>query len=1767
MAAYITTNISSSDYSIAQNNYWETVLSITDGTSTYKLKGIPSTTDSSNVLVGVGKAVFGAGNSSSKVFSAVYKQSPPGSAATYSFYSGKVDPLSPGSTDIQIQANPITNISNPGFLECMVGLDLDNDSKIGPQNLSIVSKTINSVSVSDVGDQVLAKDSGGNFYVLDKTTGTDQIHNINSVKVGSSWYDVVLAREQGGSFQTPNGFDYQDNKNSSKAIAVVKSDTAPPSDGYSPPNQGQSGTAAAYYVAILKTNDWQAKPQWEIKKINLTGEIESWGYISTEKISKYESFFGQDLNGDSTLGAAAPVAITGDSSTDGVVSGRNSDGDIFIKVDNGDFKVIKSSMGSSSIENNSTTDTSTVVAATDTDQPSGTYLLALKKTTTNGISTTPTATVSWDVLTIRTKDAYIAAMQASSSAGAAGTTGTGAAPTGPAATGAAMLSSDITANDLVMSNMNMSDWARGVSIGDYETKFGQDLNGDGTTGLNKANIKALSTDTQGVRLERDSKDGALFIASGTGEGRSLLAISGGGSLEYDNKNASWGNKREAIAVEAIRDGNSTITGYKLALKRTEYNDNGPTMSAGPAAMGGGGTATAPKVTWDIYLLDDDGKILNGAYDSNTRMWKDDTIQMAPSISPYESFFGEDLNGDGKAGIDAASLTMSALDKSGLKLGRDADKSLYIVNGTQVKAVGNASWLEYASSWTNGNKNTNSNETKAVAVEAIRDNANNITGYKLALKQTNIYDGITTVNWDVLKLDADAKVTYGYYDSTTQSWKDDSVRGQKSIAPFEEFFGDDLNEDGRVGVDVASLIKVSTDTNGILLARDKDNSLYLLDGNNAKAVSASWLEYSNSWGNGSNKKEAIAVEAVRNNAGAITGYKMALKQTDVYDGKTTVNWDVVTLTAEAKLENASGAAMAGGSSQTKSISAFEDIFNQDLNGDGRVGIDTANLVKLTSDTTGLYLARDAEKALYIVNGNSAKAVGNSSWLEYDNNWGSGSNKREAIAVEAVRDGNGNITAYKLAMKQTNNWNGTDNVTWDVLHLDGDAKVTYGAWSNADNKWVDNSVYGVKSMVAYETLFNQDLNDDGKIGIDVATLKIATTDTRGVRLARDKDNALFIVDGAGAAATAKAVGNASWLEYNNSWGGGSNKMEAVAVEALRDGNNTITGYKLALKQTNDFNGNKDENWQVLNLDAQGNVNWGGATGGTLWTKKIRQVENLVQEDLNNDGNTGISTATLTSFTEARLTTEDNVKLAKDSSDNALYIMDNTTAITLMDSFGSTPELTYTRQWGGGSTTSEVMGVAKQAVGNDFQFRIAVKVTNTYGTTSDVSWQIHTVSKDGVLDWSKVANARSPSRFESIFGQDLDGVTSVTPTAIATDTGAVKLLKDEAGVLYIQDTGDTDNNGMTYLVDAQGGTPSFDFDTGGLKSESYAIHKQADNSYRLAVKKTSSNQSVKWEVYNISARDSATDEAAINRTKTSFLKDVRDVEALINQDINADGTLGRPAVTSDVANDDGVVKAALTSQNQLYINNNSTKIAVVDTFGVGVILSKSESWDSGASNFVAEVVSAEKVDTTANNVTTRTYKIAVRETTTLKNQEPSVNWKIYTTDAAGVLNPRPVETKSIARWETLFNQDLTPDVGTSLGVDQASLSVLAGDSDVALDGDGAVYVRNSGSLIQVTDGSEGAISFESAETLPDGFSTSKVVGAQAQDNGDILLAIEYASQVGDVTDKSWVVHTLGVQGAGASAYATIDWTKAVVTDDMTDYAALFGQTFTQDVATLGS
>jgi hypothetical protein len=178
--------------------------------------------------------------------------------------------------------------------------------------------------------------------------------------------------------------------------------------------------------------------------------------------------------------------------------------------------------------------------------------------------------------------------------------------------------------------------------------------------------------------------------------------------------------------------------------------------------------------------------------------------------------------------------------------------------------------------------------------------------------------------------------------------------------------------------------------------------------------------------------------------------------------------------------------------------------------------------------------------------------------------------------------------------------------------------------------------------------------------------------------------------------------------------------------------------------------------------------------------------------------------------------------------------------------------------------------------------------------------------------------------------------------------------------------------------------------------------------------------------------------------------------------------------------------------------------------------------------------------------------------------VTWKVYTLDANGILNSQPVVTKSISRFETVFGQSLDGDAVTGIDPSKIVQSTWTQDQDVALEaGTDAVYVRSKGALIQVTDGNGGSVSFDYTEETDGGSSSSHVVASE-EDGANILMAVEYATTVGTDTSKSWVVHTLTVEGTGADAYAKIDWSKADVTSDMTSYISKFGQNFTQDVVT---
>lgn len=1619
--------------------------------------------------------------------------------------------------------------------EVALTIDINGDSTIGKGTAAVIANAF------DTTADVLGRDKDGTLYIL-------------SPKNGSGYDSLVLS---GNNIENA----YSHSQTTAVAVAKATADNAP--TGY---------TAGNFYI-LTKQLSQNSNPNWRIEEFNSTGTYQGSRYISyDEKMSKYEALFGQDLNGDSQVTTASnpihPTVIATDNLNltgvpqNGVVAARDGDGQIYVAdatfsasgssytASLSEVSPVMNSWGSSNVFNeyayvySDRTDTKRVVAAERKDGSSTDYLVAVKSQTTyTNVNTA--ATESWEIYTLKTVAAYQAAT---------GTSGSGSYSS-PAMTGiyAMPLGSNVPNNALVA----YGNTERPSSIAAYESRFGQDLDRDGRIGIDAASLTPLSTDTYGAQLARDSR-GALLIKQTINNVVTAKGITSNmGSLEYNN---GTDNYKAAIAVEAKMTG-GTVEYYQLLLK-TVNSYMTPGMSyTSPGSTGSNTVSTK----WDLLKLDATGKVMQGSYDSAQGRWIDPNQTNLNTLSDAdERFFNQDLNGDGKVGINVAKLTFSALDNFGTRLARDATNGMFLVQGSgdsaTVKSIRtNGMMLEYDYS---GMATSYVSKKEAVAVEAIRDASNTITGYRLAMKQTNgSWDGTKNYNWDILQLDKEGLVTNG--SMVNGVWEDKTIWGAKSIAPYESLFQDDLNQDGITGIDASTLKTVDTDTTGAKLARDSQKSLYITNGADAPMTlpNSSWMEYDNSSPGSqySNKREAVAIEAILSSAKVVTGYKLALRQTDSYNGVETVRWEVQTLNKEGRQTYGTAGTMGamGGSTWTNSIAPYEYDFQQDLNGDGIIGVDISTLTVATTDNVGTKLARDTSKSLFLVEGTGTPMpIGNSSWLDSEYNWGTGYNKSEAFAVEAIRT-NGAVSGYKLAVKRTNAWDNKTNVSWDVLELDTTGMVTYGAMKN--NQWVNSSLYGVKSLSPYEEWFKQDFNEDGVVGLrfDETNFKAIATDTTGLRIYHDKDNALYLVDKSLSQPKLTAVGNASWLEYNNSWGENSyNKAEAYAVEAITNSSGTITGYKLAIKQTNVMGtgSTPDVNWQILSLDADGNVSW--SMGGNVWTRKTSLAEAAINQDIDSDGVIGVSTANLTEISS--LDKVDSVYLMKDK-DNGIYIKDASKLLALTDSYGNSPSLEYTNNWGNSSSKAGLIGVAKTSTG----YRLALKTTNTRDAIEVVSWQFHTVSADGILDWGKIANTRDPVKFESLFNQDFNGNGTVDSsktlilTSTSTDTGTVHLSYDASTkISYIVDDSISGAAGITTIVDSTGSSPSFDFTRPGYSSTAYAVNKLSDGTYALAVLKTvngwSGDDTQSWEVYKIGARDS-TGEAVLDWSKTQFLSDIKDVETALNKDtlFDSDSVIGYGSEDPQkVSGDQGTVYAGVdaTSKSVYIMKDGAANIAVVDESGMKVKFNKTSTWDINSS-FTAEVVGA--TSTGANS--SLKYQIAVKETTVIDGGEADSEWKIYTVDPTGKLDSTPIVTKSMATFETMFSQDLNGD-GNSNGVDGLTTTSLSSDQDIQVDKDGAIYLDIKDVLTPILNTDLGAPDLNFSELFANATISSQVIAAETQEDNSILIAVQNTFTTEDGSTQQLKILTAKLNDG--KTYATIDTTETITTNDLSAYNNQFGQ-----------
>jgi hypothetical protein len=318
-----------------------------------------------------------------------------------------------------------------------------------------------------------------------------------------------------------------------------------------------------------------------------------------------------------------------------------------------------------------------------------------------------------------------------------------------------------------------------------------------------------------------------------------LAISGGKSMFEDS---TWQTKAPVAVVKATAE--NVLTGWTIgnyyALTKTVYNQGG-------------------KPQYQIDEID-----ANGEW-KNTKQW----ISNNDRLSKFEEVFNQDLNGDGQKTtstnpIVPTVVTTDNYDASkskynnGVAVAKDGDNRVFLVNATYTNGTGTpaltdlkpvvymgGSIPDLENGWSNS---TERYERKIIAAEKV----DNKDEYLLAVKNTKtiLATNKVEITWDVSLLKAAAALsttgtgtapttgsTYSTYyppsgmagsvnSELTNALYITETTNTAAIAGREREFGQDLNGDGKFGIDLDSLTKLATDKNGVRLAKDANGALYI-----------------------------------------------------------------------------------------------------------------------------------------------------------------------------------------------------------------------------------------------------------------------------------------------------------------------------------------------------------------------------------------------------------------------------------------------------------------------------------------------------------------------------------------------------------------------------------------------------------------------------------------------------------------------------------------------------------------------------------------------------------------------------------------------------------------------------------------------------------------------------------------------------------------------------------------------------------------------------
>lgn len=516
-----------------------------------------------------------------------------------------------------------------------------------------------------------------------------------------------------------------------------------------------------------------------------------------------------------------------------------------------------------------------------------------------------------------------------------------------------------------------------------------------------------------------------------------------------------------------------------------------------------------------------------------------------------------------------------------------------------------------------------------------------------------------------------------------------------------------------------------------------------------------------------------------------------------------------------LDNVGAGVLSGSGAALLSLEA---TFRQDLNGDGTIGVAITEIESLgatrLSQVAGSYMlhAIGSDSGPILRFGGSDVSVGQfAPWT--------------LIGGEAVGGG------YAVAWK-----NGSAD--------------QYSVWNlDAAGKYLANEGGGILSgsgatLQGLETVFHQDLNGDGTVGMVTTVIESVGATT----LTRVGDGYLLFATGSGSGPRVTYAGADVTVGQFGAW-------KLIGGEAVAG------GYAIAWK-----NGNADQ-YSVWNLDAAGTY-VANAGGGVMSGSDagLQGLEPDFHQDLNGDGSIGVSTSTIEAFGGTAL-----VRVAD------VYRLDPVSG-------GTGPLLQYSGSAASAGAFGDWHPIGVELRGSGYAVAWRNGDLDQYTVWNLDSAGRYTGSPIGAVPGSSAAL----QQFESVFRQDLDGDGSVGPVATVVEAFGATTLARVGGGYRLSPTGAGTGPHLLY-----GGS---DVSAEQFGSWTPIAAEAVGGGFQVVWRNGNADQ---YSVWTLDAGGNYVGNAGggILSGGSAFLKGL---EPMFQQDLDGDATIGSALVASEDALD---------------------------------------------------------------------------------------------------------------------------------------------------------------------------------------------------------------------------------------------------------------------------